>query len=344
MSTLALLRVQAAALAMRAPAFARSALTFVPPTIDGQPLAPETRWFLTLLKLERSDRRNADPVDVRLEIDAAEHAFARPPRDVEIGWLDVPLPGRTLRLRTYRPRAAEGADRPLPVLLYLHGGGWVTGTPEGYDSLCSRLAEDAGCLVLSLEYRLAPEHPFPAAPDDVRDTWRWLRGQAGALRFDAARMAVGGDSAGGNLSIVLCNELPAEEAPILQVLLYPGTNMAEAAPSRTRFASGYYLSTELVDWFERHYVPDPAQRRNPRVSPLLAPTLGRVPALLVIAGLDPLCDEGRAYGERLRAAGVAVETYEVPGMVHGFVSLDAILPAADDAVTELCRRVKRGLG
>lgn len=336
MSNLALLRVKAAALAVRAPAFVRTPLTFVPPTVDGQPLAPETRWFLTLLKLERSDRSRAAPDDVRVEIDAAEHAFSRPARPVEIAWVDVPLPGRTLRLRTYRPPG----DGPLPALLYLHGGGWVTGKPEGYDSLCSRLAEDAGCLVLSLEYRLAPEHPFPAAPDDVRDTWRWLRGQAAAFGLDPARMAVGGDSAGGNLSAVLCNELAPEEAPLLQLLLYPGTNMAEAAPSRARFASGYYLSTELVEWFERHYVPDPAERRNPRVSPLLATALGKVPALLVIAGLDPLCDEGRAYGEKLRGAGVPVETFEVPGMVHGFVNLDAILPAANAAVTELCQRVK----
>lgn len=327
---------------MRLPAPLIGVLARVPDAVHGQPVEVYTRWFLTLLELDTTDRGTLSPDEQRDEIDHAEEAFASVPRAVAIRWVDIPLAERTLRLRVYTPGGPAVAG-PRPGLLYLHGGGWVTGRPEGYDPLCSRLAEDAGCVVVSLEYRLAPEHPFPAAVDDVMDTWRWLRARAATLGIDPARIAVGGDSAGGNLSAVLCNVLPASEAPVLQVLIYPGTDMAGRAPSRDRYAEGYYLTDVLIRWFIDRYVPDVAQRSDPKVSPLRSPALGNVPALLVIAGLDPLSDEGRAYGARLTEAGVPVDTLEVPGMIHGFVSLDRILPVADAAVTELCRRVRAHL-
>lgn len=310
----------------------------VPADIDGQALDEQTRWFLTLLKLDRTDRTRSSPASQREEIDLAERTWSRPPVGVEIRDTELPLPGRRLRLRWYRPAGAG----PSPGLLYLHGGGWVTGTLEGYDGLCARLAAEGGCVVASLAYRLAPEHPFPAPLDDVREAWHWFRDHAAANGLDPTRLGVGGDSAGGNLSAVLCNLTPAEAAPAIQLLLYPATDLAAEAPSRRRYAEGYYLSTPHVHWFADRYLDGTGVgREDPRVSPLRAPHLGRVPAVVVVAGLDPLADEGRAYGARLVEEGVPVELVEVPGMVHGFVGLDRVLPAADAAVGELCRRLRR---
>lgn len=309
----------------------------VPARIDGQALDDHTRWFLTLLKLDRTDRTRSSPASQRAEIDAAERTWSRPPTGVDIRDTELDLPGRRLRLRWYRPPGAG----PGPGLLYLHGGGWVTGTLEGYDGLCARLAVEGGGVVASLDYRLAPEHPFPAALDDVRAAWAWFRAHAAENGLDPSRLAVGGDSAGGNLGAVLCNLLPAEAAPALQLLLYPATDLAAEAPSRARYAEGYYLSNPHVRWFADRYLDGTGVgREDPRVSPLRAPTLGRVPALVVVAGLDPLADEGRAYAARLLGEGVPVEVLEVPGMVHGFVGLDRVLPAADAAVGELCRRLR----
>lgn len=314
-------------------------LVRVPDTLDGQPLAMHTRLFLTLLKLDTVEHHRLPVATQRAEIELAERAFASPVRDVELGWLEAPLGGRSLRVRTYAPHGAGTSG----ALLYIHGGGFVTGSAQAYDSFCSRVAEAAACRVFSVEYRLAPEHPFPAAVNDILDTYRWLRARAAALQFDPGRLAVGGDSAGGNLSTVLCNLLDPDELPAFQLLLYPGTDMVHQAPSHARYARGYYLTGAHVRWFYETYAPDPAQREDPRASPLHALEFGRVPALLVLAGLDPLVDEGRAYGERLLAAGIAVELLEVQGMVHGFVSLDGILPAADAAVARICASVRARL-
>lgn len=330
-------RIHALVAMMKSPEAIARRIVRVPDTLDGQPLDLRTRLFLTLLKLDTVEHHRLPVATQRAEIDLAERAFASPVRDVELGWIDAPLPGRTLRLRTYGPRGAGTTG----ALLYIHGGGFVTGSVEAYDPFCSRVAEAAGCRVFSVEYRLAPEHLFPAAVEDIVDTYRWLRGRAEALSFDPRRLGVGGDSAGGNLSTVLCNLLAADELPLFQLLLYPGTDMVSEAPSRQRYAQGYYLTSAHVRWFYETYVPDAALRADPRASPLFATQLGHVPAVLVLAGLDPLVDEGRAYGERLAEAGVPVEVLDVPGMVHGFVSLDGILPAADAAVARICESVRR---
>ncbi len=336
MSLVDRVRVQALVAAMEAPDALARRMVRVPEEIEGQPVDLRTRLFLTFLKLDHQDPHALSVGAQRALIDLAERTFAPTPEPAERGYLEVPLAGRTLRLRSTVP---PGAGRR--GFLYLHGGGFCTGNAEAYDAFCARLARRVGCRVWALDYRLAPEHPFPAAVDDVVDTWRWLRANADTLGVDAASLGVGGDSAGGNLSAVLCNTLGADELPAVQVLLYPGTDMVHERPSRHTFGQGYYMSNAHVRWFYETYVPDAAQRLDPRASPIYAAHLGEVPAVLALAGLDTLVDEGRAYGARLEAAGVPVETVFVPGMVHGFVNLFRILPAAAGAVDAVCAAVER---
>ncbi len=329
------LRIQALATAMAAPDALARRMARVPESIDGQPLDLRTRLFLTFLQLDHVEHHTLPVATQRAEIDLASRVFAAAPEPCARAWVDVPLRGRTLRARTYVPFEEE----PRGALLYLHGGGFVTGGPEPYDPLCSRLARVAGCRVFSLEYRLAPEHPFPAAADDALDALWWLREHAASFGVDPALVAIGGDSAGGNLSAATCNALGPGEQPLFQLLIYPGTDMVEERPSRATFGTGFYMSNDHVRWFYTTYAPTAEDRASPRASPIRAERLGAAPAILVLAGLDPLFDEGAAYGARLREAGVPVERLDVSGMVHGFVSLNAVLPAAEAAVARVCAAV-----
>lgn len=312
-------------------------LARVPEVVEGQVLDLHTRAFLTLLRFDRVAHHELSVADHRAEIEFIERTFAQDARPLRSEVLRVELPGRTLR--AVRWFASGGGLRP--ALLYLHGGGFVTGSPESYAGPASRIAEGLGCDVIVLDYRLAPEHPFPAAIDDARDGFRWLRAQAAAMGLDPESLAIGGDSAGGNLSAVVCNTLSPEERPVWQLLLYPGVEPEIDTPSRRAFAEGYYLTMPLVEMYFGVYLPRRADRRDPRAAPLLAPELASVPALVCIAGLDPLADEGRRYADRLEAAGAPVERVEVPGMVHGFVSLDRVLPGADRAFSDLLSRARR---
>ncbi|GDX79322.1 alpha/beta hydrolase [Deltaproteobacteria bacterium] len=343
MSPITRFQVAATVAAMSLPDALVRALVAFPEEIHGQPLDLRTRWFLTLLRLDHVERHTRTVQQQREDFEYADLRFASEPSGVDITAIEVPLAGRTLAARAYRPRAAGPAAPPSPAMLYLHGGGFATGSPLGYDGLCSRLVREGGCVVVSLDYRLAPEHPFPAAVDDAVDTFRWLRAQANALGLDASRLAIGGDSAGGTLSAVVCNTLDANECPALQLLIYPGTDIVPDTASRARYARGFYMSMAHVRWFYDTYTPNHLDRLDPRASPMRAPEVGRVPAIVVIAGLDTLADEGRAYANRLANAGVDVDTYEVSGLPHGFVSLDRILPSASLAVSEMCRRVRHRL-
>lgn len=343
MSPITRLQVAATVAAMSLPDALVRRLVAFPEEIHGQPLDLRTRWFLTLLRLDHVERHTRSVQQQREDFEHADVRFGSEPMGVDITEVEVPLEGRTLPARLYRPQGREPNARPLPAMLYLHGGGFATGSPRGYDGLCSRIAREVGCVVVSLDYRLAPEHPFPAAVDDAIASFRWLRSEAAALGLDPERLAIGGDSAGGTLSAVVCNTLGAEGCPALQLLIYPGTDIVPDTASRAQFARGFYMSMAHVRWFYDTYTPNHADRLDPRASPMRAPEVGRVPAIVVIAGLDTLADEGRAYASRLANSGVDVETFEVPGMVHGFVSLDRILPSASLAVTEMCRRVRHRL-
>ena len=251
-------------------------------------------------------------------------------------------PGGTIALRLYRPLpAAAGA---LPVLVYYHGGGWVIGDLDTHDTLCRELANLAGCAVVAVDYRMAPEHRFPAAVIDAVAATRWVHQQAGALGLDAARLAVGGDSAGGNLAAVVA--LTAREAgdlPIVfQLLIYPATDGRRGAPSHTTNGQGYLLTKETIDYFHDHYIIDPAHDLDWRASPLLHPDLSMLPpALVLTAGYDPLRDEGMDYATRLTAAGNRASYVCFERQIHGFITMGRVLDEANTAVAMCAAELRR---
>ncbi len=238
-------------------------------------------------------------------------------------------------LRLYRP---EGVGGPLPVLVYFHGGGWVIGDLDTHDVLCRQLALAGGVAVVAVHYRLAPEHRFPAAVDDCVEATRWVRREAAALGVDGSRLAVGGDSAGGNLAAVVSLVLrdAGEPPPALQLLIYPATDMRAVAPSHTGNGQGYLLTSDSIAYYRGHYTPDPATWADWRASPLLAPDLSRLPrALVITAGYDPLRDEGRQYADALSAAGTPAQYVCFERQVHGFVAMSKVLEEARLAIA-LC--------
>ena len=235
-------------------------------------------------------------------------------------------PGGEIRFRRYRPLGA--AAGPLPTLIYYHGGGFVIGNIETHDSTCRRLANKSRCQVISIDYRLSPEHPFPAPTDDGVAAFRHIRDNAASLGADAKRLAVGGDSAGGAIAAVVCQVLrdSGEQGPAFQMLIYPATDSSKQSASRVAFAEGYFLTKDLMDWFWKAYVPAGTDLTDLRLSPLLAKDVKGLPAAFVLtAGYDPLRDEGRAYADRLIEAGIKTTYVNYPGTIHGFFSLTRFL-------------------
>ncbi len=234
--------------------------------------------------------------------------------------------------RVYAP-AGEG----LPEVAYFHGGGWVYGSLETHDALCRRLAAAAGCEVVAVDYRLAPEHRFPAA---VEDAWK----VTSELASHSGRLAVAGDSAGGNLAAVMA--IKARDAGLSlrhQVLIYPVTDCDLETESYLANASGYGLTRAGMGWFWDHYVPDPAARMHPEASPLRAPSLaGVAPATVVVCELDPLCDEGLAYAARLEAEGVPTRLLRYEGMIHGFARMFAVIDRSHQLVAEVAEGLQEG--
>jgi acetyl esterase len=249
---------------------------------------------------------------------------------------DKTFPGPTgpVGVRVYTPVSAKAPL--LPGLIFFHGGGFVIGDLETHDGLCRALANEGGCRVVSVDYRLAPEHPFPAAVEDCTAAVDWVAENAAVLGIDAARLAVGGDSAGGNLAAVAAILAKKKGSPKLsfQLLIYPVTQLGgPETPSMRENAKGYFLEKNSMDWFTRLYCPDMTHRADPRLSPLLEKDLSDLPpAYVVTAGFDPLRDEGKAYADRLDAAGVPVTYVNYPGMVQGFFSMRALIPKAREAV------------
>ena len=225
--------------------------------------------------------------------------------------------GRT-PIRVYKP---ANATKPLPVLVYFHGGGWVLGNLDSHDANCRSLCLGADVLVVSVDYRLAPEHPFPAAIDDCYAVTRWLSTNAASLGGDPSRLAVSGDSAGGNLAAATALLARDRGGPKIafQLLVYPVADADFERPSYRENASGYLLSRSTMMWFWDQYVPDKTQRKDDRCAPIHAQSLANLPpALIITAEYDPLRDEGEAYAERLRADGVPVTLRRYDGMIHGF--------------------------
>ncbi|HXJ77150.1 MAG TPA: alpha/beta hydrolase [Candidatus Methylomirabilis sp.] len=241
--------------------------------------------------------------------------------------IKIPGPAGSIGARVYDAAGAQAP--PRPVLAYYHGGGWVQGDLETHHGLCARLAQRSDVLVVSVDYRLAPENKFPAAVDDSFAAYRWLRAHARELGGDPGRVGVAGDSAGGNLSAVV-SQLAAragEAVPTCQVLIYPAVDFALDTPSHREMEEGHVIPRERILWYMNQYLRGDADRAELRASPLRAADLkGQPPAMVVTAGFDPLRDEGLAYADRLRAAGVDVVYREYPGQIHAFVSLTKAIP------------------
>jgi acetyl esterase len=236
-------------------------------------------------------------------------------------------------VRDYRPKSLPAGKSA--ALVYLHGGGWVVGSPDTHDNICRLLADRAGIRVFSVDYRMGPEHRFPAAIDDCRAAWDWLCREAEGLGVDTARIAVGGDSAGGNLAAVLALELRGTmlPKPCLQVLIYPATDARDAAPRDTDIDEGYGLDRPLMQWFTDGYLSKEADKKHWRLSPMKAETVtGAAPAYVITCGYDVLGLQGAAYADRLRTSGVAVTHAHYPGALHGFFNTAGALKGARAAV------------
>ncbi|KRI00609.1 alpha/beta hydrolase [Curvibacter sp. PAE-UM] len=253
---------------------------------------------------------------------------------------DLSIPahdGHALPARLYAPTQEQ-----LPVLLYFHGGGFTIGSVATHDALCRHLSHLAHCAVVSVDYRLAPEHKFPTASNDAWDALQWLAAQAGALGLDGSRLAVGGDSAGGTLAIVSAIEARDAGLPlVLQLLFYPGCAAHQDTPSHKTFAEGFVIEEPHITYFFHHYVNTPADRDEWRFAPLHAPDVdGVAPAWIGLAECDPLVDEGVMYADKLRAAGVAVDLEIYRGVVHEFIKMGRAIPEALQAHADAARALR----
>ena len=308
-------------------------------------LHPETRALLDLI-----EQRKIPPTHTLSVTDARAYyrdrrAFTQPvpPEVAEVRDLQIDGPHGAIPLRAYRPRGSAASDT-LPVLVYYHGGGWTIGDLDTHDTLCRELANGAGCAVIAVDYRMGPEHRFPAAVDDCIAATRWVHAQAAALQIDPQRLAVGGDSAGGNLAAVVAITARDRGGPPIafQLLIYPATDQHRNMPSHAENGQGYSLTTDTMDYFCGHYLADPAQYADWRASPLLCESLGRLPpALVLTAGFDPLRDEGKAYAERLTAAGNRASYVCFDRQIHGFILMGRLLDEANTAVALCAAELRR---
>jgi acetyl esterase/lipase len=268
------------------------------------------------------------------------------PKPPEVSEARLIVADGPIALRAYRPSGA-GADETLPALVFYHGGGWTIGDLDTHDVVCRQLANGARCAVFSVDYRLAPEHPFPAAVEDSAAAFAYVIRNARALKVDPARVAVGGDSAGGNLAAVV--SIDARERggamPAFQLLIYPATDHRGDFPSLEKNGDGYLLTRASMDYFRRCYLPRSEDNADWRASPLLAKDLSRLPpAFVLTAGFDPLVDEGRAFAERLKREGVEVQYREYEDMVHGFGLMGGVLDRANEALAECASALRRAFG
>jgi acetyl esterase len=295
--------------------------------IDGRVLERDVAAMLRLDDFDgRSSLLGLSPEQARLRVARGIRVVA-PPKPEGVGTEDrmIPGPASEIHVRVYTP---EGLAAPSPGLVYLHGGGWVTGSVETHDVLCRLIALGAACRVVSVDYRLAPEHPFPAALDDSLAATRWVLSNAESLGIDPARVGAAGDSAGGNLSALVARKTrPDARHLALQALLYPALDGTFAWPSYESLAEGHFLTKPMCHWYYDHYAKD-HDRRDPDLSPFHAPEPNDVPALVVTSGFDPLRDEGNAYAERLRGAGTKVMHREFSTTVHGFLLMGGALESA----------------
>jgi acetyl esterase len=297
------------------------------------PLDPQAKAFLDQLTAAGAPPLHALPVAEARQALRTLFSTGTPEPIHQMEDHRVPGPAGHIPVRMYVPQG-KGS---LPVLVYFHGGGWVLGDLETHDGTCRGLANAAKCMVIAVDYRLAPEHKFPAAPEDCYAVTKWVVLNAASFGGDPTRIAVGGDSAGGNLAAAVALMAADRGAPTLayQLLIYPVTNYAFDTPSYRENADGYLLTRDSMQWFWGHYLANENDGQNAYASPMRARDCRRVPAALVItAEFDPLRDEGEAYAARLREASVPVDVKRYNGMIHGFFSLGQVLDQGKKAMAD----------
>jgi len=310
-------------------------------------LHPQARALLDLI-----EQRNAPAVHEQTPSEAREsyrarRFFTQPDGAAmaEVKELSAPGPRGAIPLRLYRPHGSVASSSP-PVLVYFHGGGWVIGDLDTHDALCRDLADQSGCVVVSVDYGMGPEHRFPAAPEDCLAATRWVRDQADVLGVDASRLAVGGDSAGGNLAAVVSQMArDAGDLPIaFQLLIYPATVQRRFTHSNAVNGQGLLLTVDSMRYFHDHYIDDAQHDFDWRAAPLLREDLaGLPPALVLVAGYDPLCDEGTAYAQRLTQAGNSATLVNFSRQIHGFITMGKVIEEANEAVSMCAAALRRKL-
>ena len=310
-------------------------------------LHPQARAFLDLLtKLGVPPTHTLAPAAARAAYRDRRAVVQPDPGEVaEVREWQTEGPHGAIPMRLYRPLGSQAATA-LPGLVYYHGGGWVIGDLDTHDTLCRELANLSGCAVVAVDYRMGPEHRFPAAVDDVLAATRWVHNEAAALGIDPARLAVGGDSAGGNLAAVVA--LAARDTgdlPIaFQLLIYPATDMRRGHPSHTSNGQGYVLTADTLRYFHDHYITDTAHDLDWRASPLLAKHFADLPpALVLTAGYDPLRDEGLDYARALTEAGNRATYVCFERQIHGFITMGRVLDEANAAVSLCAAELRRAL-
>ena len=315
------------------------------PITRSERLHPEVRALLEMMDAQGAPPLDSqDPVEARSARVAAMKMLGGEPDPLgRVEDFAIPGPGGPIPARLYAN--APGGIRP--ALVYFHGGGFVFGNIDTHDAVCRALAKESDAIVISVDYRLAPEHPFPAAVEDSHAAVQWIAANAGKLGIDQSRISVGGDSAGGNLATIVAMRCRDAGGPALasQLLLYPVTDLSSFdTPSQRDFAENYFLTRSAMQWFTGHYLGAAGRADHPEVSPFLAPNVaGLPPALVITAEFDPLRDEGEAYAERLRQAGVPVTVSRYPGMIHGFVNMCAVVSGGRQAISEAAEFLRSGV-
>lgn len=346
MSTPLYLRAQSAVaqLLYALPRPVRQVIAGRPIEMDGQQLALDAQLLLRLQKLAGSELVAGSVEQSRQAMDQSRHLLSgKPIEGVHTRELWIPAVNGELPATLYAP--AELGE-PSGLLVYYHGGGWVLGTRDSHDNAARFLAVTANVRVLSVEYRLAPEHIFPAAADDAVTAFDYAHAKASELGVDPARIAIGGDSAGGNLAAVVAQVTTKRSgpAPVFQLLFYPATDASVRRRSRELFGEGFFLTDANMTWFLDHYAPDGVDRTDPRLSPLLADDVsGLPPAYVATAGFDPLRDEGEAYADRLRHSGVPTALSRQADLIHGYVNFLGMGRRFREATAEAAGALRVGL-
>jgi acetyl esterase len=320
-----------------------------PPTIDGQTLSTETHALLTLARWSGSDGfyagRSVEEARAQSRYEAKVAERRRPIRMAEVRNLQMPGPAGPIPARLYVPPLPT-QDAAAPLLVYYHGGGWVIGDLDMYDDPCRLIAAASGVKVLSVDYRLAPEHPFPQPLEDAFAAFEWAAANADSLGADPQRIGVGGDSAGGNMAAVVSHMARdgGGAMPAMQLLIYPVTDSAEDTRSRKLFSEGFILTKADMEAFEAAYLPAGTDASEQRISVLKCPDLRGLPtAYVTTAGFDPLRDEGEAYALMMRECGVRVALRRHPGLIHTFVNQTSVNPTAKGAMLEIAGALRLGL-